>query len=178
MDCLGLGANYPRAAARGSSKQMLRSWGWAVQVSAWVDPLWQGPAVTSGNQRTTARLVRSDGLKAVLAKGARWRGRVLKQPNAPNGDTKALGAPAGSEGKESAYSEGDPGSIPASARPGRSCVGKIAWRGNATHFSILAWRIPWQEEPGRLQSWGCKESVTTEWLHFHFSLSLSRDYET
>ena len=24
----------------------------------------------------------------------------------------------------------------------------------ATHSSILAWRIPWQEEPGRLQSMG------------------------
>ena len=23
--------------------------------------------------------------------------------------------------------------------------------GTATHFSILAWRIPWTEEPGRLQ---------------------------
>jgi len=22
----------------------------------------------------------------------------------------------------------------------------------ATHFSILAWKIPWTEEPGRLQS--------------------------
>ena len=26
--------------------------------------------------------------------------------------------------------------------------------GMATHSSILAWRIPWTEEPGRLQSWG------------------------
>ena len=26
--------------------------------------------------------------------------------------------------------------------------------GMATHFSILAWRIPWTEEPGRLQSMG------------------------
>ena len=26
--------------------------------------------------------------------------------------------------------------------------------GMATHFSILAWRIPWTEEPGRLQSVG------------------------
>ena len=26
--------------------------------------------------------------------------------------------------------------------------------GMATHFSILAWRIPWNEEPGRLQSVG------------------------
>ena len=27
-------------------------------------------------------------------------------------------------------------------------------KGRATHFSILAWRIPWTEEPGRLQSMG------------------------
>ena len=26
--------------------------------------------------------------------------------------------------------------------------------GTATHFSILAWRIPWTEEPGGLQSMG------------------------
>ena len=32
----------------------------------------------------------------------------------------------------------------------------------ATHSSILAWRIPWTEEPGR--PWGCKESDTTERL--------------
>ena len=32
-------------------------------------------------------------------------------------------------------------------------VGKIPWRKKmATHSSILAWRIPWTEEPGRLQS--------------------------
>ena len=35
----------------------------------------------------------------------------------------------------------------------------------ATHSSILAWRIPWTEEPGGLYSpWDCKESDTTEWL--------------
>ena len=33
----------------------------------------------------------------------------------------------------------------------------------------IAWKIPWTEEPGRLQSMGCKESDTTEQLHFHFS---------
>ena len=32
----------------------------------------------------------------------------------------------------------------------------------ATHSSILAQRIPWTEEPGRLQSKGCKESDMTE----------------
>ena len=41
----------------------------------------------------------------------------------------------------------------------------------ATHSSTLAWRIPWREEPGGLQSWGRKESDTTKRLHFHFSLS-------
>ena len=40
----------------------------------------------------------------------------------------------------------------------------------ATHSSILAWKIPWTEEPGRLHSpWGRKESDMTERLHFHFS---------
>ena len=38
----------------------------------------------------------------------------------------------------------------------------------ATHSSILAWRIPWTEEPGGLQSTGRKESDATERLHFHF----------
>ena len=30
----------------------------------------------------------------------------------------------------------------------------------ATHSSILAWKIPWTEEPGRLQSVGLQESDT------------------
>ena len=34
--------------------------------------------------------------------------------------------------------------------------------GMATHSSILAWRIPWTEEPGGLQAQGRKESDTTE----------------
>ena len=32
----------------------------------------------------------------------------------------------------------------------------------ATHSSILAWRIPWTKEPGRLRSMGSQESDTTE----------------
>ena len=31
----------------------------------------------------------------------------------------------------------------------------------ATHCSIPAWRIPWTEQPGGLQSSGSQESVTT-----------------
>ena len=34
----------------------------------------------------------------------------------------------------------------------------------ATHSSILAWKIPWTEEPGGYCPWGHKESDTTEWL--------------
>ena len=34
--------------------------------------------------------------------------------------------------------------------------------GMATHSSILAWRIPWTEEPGKLLSMGSKESDMTE----------------
>ena len=37
----------------------------------------------------------------------------------------------------------------------------------ATHSSILAWRIPWTEELGGLQSTGHKELDMTERLHFH-----------
>ena len=43
----------------------------------------------------------------------------------------------------------------------------------ATHSNTLAWKIPWTEEPGSLQSMGSqrggrRESDTTERRHFHF----------
>ena len=42
----------------------------------------------------------------------------------------------------------------------------------ATHSSTVAWKIPWMEEPGGLQSMGSvRVRHTTETLHFHFSLS-------
>ena len=45
----------------------------------------------------------------------------------------------------------------------------------AIHSSILAWRIPWTEELGGLQSMGRKELGMTERLHFHFHfVSLGR----
>ena len=64
--------------------------------------------------------------------------------------------------------------------PQETQVQSLGWEdpledGMATHSSILAWRIPWTEEPGRLQSefhgqrsqagyslWSHKESDTTE----------------
>ena len=41
----------------------------------------------------------------------------------------------------------------------------------APHSSTLAWKIPWTEKPGRLQSMGSLGLDTTEQLHFHFLLS-------
>ena len=38
----------------------------------------------------------------------------------------------------------------------------------ATHSSILAWKIPQTEEPGRLYGpWDCKESDTTDHRNIH-----------
>ena len=54
--------------------------------------------------------------------------------------------PGGSDNKESAFSVGDLGSIPG--------LGRSPAKEMATHSSILAWRIPWTEEPGGVaKSW-------------------------
>ena len=37
----------------------------------------------------------------------------------------------------------------------------------ATHSRVLAWEIPWTEDPGELQSWGREESDTAEQLSMH-----------
>ena len=46
----------------------------------------------------------------------------------------------------------------------------------ATHSSILAWRIPWTEEPGRVQAMGSQESDMTERLTLLFAFLLSSMY--
>ena len=61
--------------------------------------------------------------------------------------------PHSSVGKESTCNAGEP-------------VQFLGWedpleKEMTTHSSILAWRIPWTEEPGRLQSVGSQESDTT-----------------
>ena len=42
----------------------------------------------------------------------------------------------------------------------------------ATHFSILAWEIPWTEEPGSYSPWDHKESNVTECTHTHTHISV------
>ena len=46
----------------------------------------------------------------------------------------------------------------------------------AIHSRTIAWKIPWTEEPGRLQSMGVTKSQTR--LHFHFHLLLGRKVMT
>ena len=55
--------------------------------------------------------------------------------------------------KESVCNAGDPGSIPGGSQ------------GSLLHSSILAWRIPWTEEPGELQSMR-SQRVGHDWVTF------------
>ena len=80
-----------------------------------------------------------------------------------------LGFPGGSAGKESVHSAGDLGLIPGLGRSSGEEKGHplqysglenfrdyiyIMEKAMAPHSSTLAWKIPWMEEPGRLQSMG------------------------
>ena len=82
---------------------------------------------------------------------------------------KELGFPGGSDSKESAHnvgwslSQGDP-----------------LEKEVATYSGILAWRIPWTEEPGRLQSTGLQR-VRHNWetnTHTHAVADVSRKSHT
>ena len=63
-----------------------------------------------------------------------------------------LGFPTGSVVRNPAANARDVGLIPGS---GRSPEKEMA-----THSSIIAWELPWREEPGRLQSLGLQKSQT------------------
>ena len=54
--------------------------------------------------------------------------------------------PGGLDGKVSVYNVGDPGTIPG--------LGRSPEKEMAIHSSTIAWKIPWTEELGRLQSMG------------------------
>ena len=75
------------------------------------------------------------------------------------------GFPGGSDGKESACNAGVLGLIPGS--------GRSLEKGMDTLSSILGWRIPWTEEPGRLHTVHgvAKESDMIERLFFFFNVT-------
>ena len=68
--------------------------------------------------------------------------------------------PGGSDSKESNCNVGDLGSIPA--------LGRSPEKEMATQSSILAWRIPWTQEPGGLQSTG-SQRVGHKWAIKHIA---------
>ena len=68
--------------------------------------------------------------------------------------------PGGSLVKNPPANAGNPGSIP--------WVGKIPWRRKwPPYSSILAWRIPWTEEPGGLQSIGSQSRTQLKRLSLY-----------
>ena len=74
-----------------------------------------------------------------------FQGEILTKYLGQNANNNyPQGFPGGSDGEESTCNSGDLGSIPGL---GRSPGGE-----NGNHSSILAWRIPWTEEPGGLSS--------------------------
>ena len=87
------------------------------------------------------------------------------------------GFPGGSDGKEYDYNVRDSCSVPGS--------GRSLEKGMAAHSSILAWRIPWTEEPGRLQSMGSQrvrhdlatkqQWTIVEYLYYKTSLWKSKN---
>ena len=46
----------------------------------------------------------------------------------------------------------------------------------ASHCNILAWRIPWTEEPGGLSLWCHKESDTTESISTHTHVLINNEF--
>ena len=94
-----------------------------------------------------------------------------------------MGFPGSSAGKEHACNSGDPGSIPSlGSSPGEGIgyplqysrasfgaqkIKNLLEEGRATHSSILAWRIPWTEEPGSYNPCSHKVWDITERLSTH-----------
>ena len=80
------------------------------------------------------------------------------------------GFPGDSDGKDSACNVGDPGLTPQ--------LGRCPEKEMATHSSILAWRIPWTEEPGGLPSMG-SQKVGHDWVtntHYSYTYFFKMEY--
>ena len=58
-----------------------------------------------------------------------------------------------------------PGSIPG--------LGRSPGEGSGNHSRILAWKIPWTEKPGRLQSTGSQSQTHLSNVHFHTVLQVA-----
>ena len=88
-----------------------------------------------------------NGTSSILASPKNHNSRILLSEQGPPGGSVIKNLPA---------DVGDIGLIPVSGRsPGEGNY----WR--KSHSSILAWKIPWTGEPGRLQSMGSQKKSNT-----------------
>ena len=105
-----------------------------------------------------------------LACCSSWGHKELDMTERLNWLILLQGFPCGSDGKASAYNARD---------PGRSLGQEDSLEKEmATHSSILAWKIPWSEEPSRLQSMGLQR-VGHNWatsLHFLYFYKTKRAF--
>ena len=113
---------------------------------------WEYMSLKKGDQKTE-RHSRSGRISDRISIGKRYsnQGQWCEQGEKVGSSMKSRlwvkeGFPGSSAGKQSTCNAGDPSSIPG--------LGRSSGEGVATHSSILAWRIPWTEEAGRLQSTG------------------------
>ena len=49
-------------------------------------------------------------------------------------------------------------------------------KGMAIHSSILAWRIPWTEDPGGLQSMGSQTEQLSDWHFYYYTPRVAPTY--
>ena len=97
----------------------------------------------------------------VTAAQRQWlKPTLLTKPDIP-------GYLGGSDGKEPVHNAGDPGSI--------SGLGRAPGESMETHSSILAWRIPWTEEPNGLQSMGLQRLGHNWATNYSSLLSVDRE---
>ena len=97
---------------------------------------------------TTCKSTKTENLRTVSESGTNHLNFYISQWQ--------MAFPSGSDSEESACNAGDLGLIPVPERPPE---------GNGYQLQYLAWRIPWTEEPGGLQSMGWQR-VIQDWVTF------------
>ena len=132
------------AVVHGVAKSQTRLSDWTELYTGWSQWFWQKDSGgATGKPSATC--------------GRNGKGRSLEAKTRFICPRVIWGFPHSSVGKESACNAGDEGLIPG--------LGNPLEKEMATQSSILAWKIPWTEKPGGLQSRVSQELDTTWWLN-------------